>query len=230
MRNASQCATWAEARDGATGWRANSLAFVRHAWDLPADESSPQFEWESTPLIARHSDRLPPIGAPCFWKGPSPLGHAAIAVEYRCGTPSVACSDIAKLGRVDVVPLSRIEREWPSATWLGWTSVLQGRRLPLPVPNGVTRNVPSPYRQGGMVYRSHLRFGRRASDSVWNLQRALLRKGYGIGLPVPSGDYLVGTRAAVAAFQRSQGWSGRDADGLASRLTVTRLGLIWVAD
>lgn len=230
MRNASQAATWAEARDGTTGWGAKSLGFVRHAWDLPADESSPQFEWDSAPLIARHSDRKPPVGAPCFWKGPSPAGHVGITVEYRSGTPWVACTDLSKLGRVNVVALTRIEREWPSATWLGWSTVLQGRALPLPVPHSVIRKVPSPYRQGGLVYRSHLRFGRRESDSVWNLQRALLRKGYGIGLPAPTGDYLAGTRAAVAAFQRSQGWNGRDAEGLASRLTVARLGLIWVAD
>jgi peptidoglycan hydrolase-like protein with peptidoglycan-binding domain len=130
-----------------------------------------------------------------------------------------------------VVPMRKIEQVWPSAHWLGWTSQLQGKTLPLPVPQAVvTRVVASPYRQGGKVYRSQLRLGVRGSDSVWNLQRALIRKGFQTGLPSPTGDYLSGTRSAVAAFQRSQGWAGRDADGLAGRFTVVRLGLIWVQD
>lgn len=228
MRNASQAAAWAEARDGGIGWRSRSLSFVRQSWDLPPIDGSAQQEWDGVPLAARHGDRRPPVGAPCYWKGPTPDGHAAVVVEYRGETPYVASTDVVKWGRIDLVPLRRIERVWPSAHWLGWASALHGRPLPLPVP--ATRQLTSPYRLGGKVYRSHLRFGQRRSDSVWNLQRALIRKGFGIGTPVPTGDYLAATRAAVAAFQRSQGWSGRDADGLAGRFTIDRLGLLWVQD
>jgi hypothetical protein len=231
MRNATQAAAWAEVRDGSTGWRTTCLTLVRQAWDLPMYDTYAQLEWDAVPLSARHSDTRPPVGAPCFWKGPTAQGHAAIVVEYRGDVPYVATTDVLRLGRVDVVPMRKIEQVWPSAHWLGWTSQLQGKVLPLPVPHAVvTRVVASPYRQGGKVYRSDLRFGQRGSDSVWNLQRALIRKGFQTGSPAPTGDYLSGTRAAVAAFQRSQGWAGRDADGLAGRFTVVRLGLIWVQD
>lgn len=231
MRNASQAAAWAEIHEGAVGWRTTCLSLVRRAWDLPTQDSYPQLEWDSVPLTSRHSDTRPPVGAPCFWKGPTAQGHAGIVVEYRGAVPHIATTDVVRLGRVDVVPLRKIEQVWPSAHWLGWTSQLQGKCLPVPVPQVVVnRVVASPYRQGGKIYRSHLRIGQRESDSVWNLQRALIRRGFPTGAPAPTGDYLSGTRAAVAAFQRDQGWSGRDADGLAGRFTVVRLGLVWVQD
>ena len=231
MRDASQAAAWAEVHEGAVGWRTTCLSLVRRAWDLPTQDSYPQLEWDSVPLTSRHSDTRPPVGAPCFWKGPTAQGHAGIVVEYRGAVPHIATTDVVRLGRVDVVPLRKIEQVWPSAHWLGWTSQLQGKCLPVPVPQVVVnRVVASPYRQGGKIYRSHLRIGQRESDSVWNLQRALIRRGFPTGAPAPTGDYLSGTRAAVAAFQRDQGWSGRDADGLAGRFTVVRLGLVWVQD
>ena len=231
MRDASQAAAWAEVHEGAVGWRTTCLSLVRRAWDLPTQDSYPQLEWDTVPLTSRHSDTRPPVGAPCFWKGPTAQGHAGIVVEYRGAVPYIATTDVVRLGRVDVVPLRKIEQVWPSAHWLGWTSQLQGKCLPVPVPQVVVnRVVASPYRQGGKVYRSHLRIGQRDSDSVWNLQRALIRRGFPTGAPAPTGDYLSGTRAAVAAFQRDQGWSGRDADGLAGRFTVVRLGLVWVQD
>ena len=231
MRDASQAAAWAEVHEGAVGWRTTCLSLVRRAWDLPTQDSYPQLEWDTVPLTSRHSDTRPPVGAPCFWKGPTAQGHAGIVVEYRGAVPHIATTDVVRLGRVDVVPLRKIEQVWPSAHWLGWTSQLQGKSLPVPVPQVVVnRVVASPYRQGGKIYRSHLRIGQRDSDSVWNLQRALIRRGFPTGSPAPTGDYLSGTRAAVAAFQRDQGWSGRDADGLAGRFTVVRLGLVWVQD
>ncbi len=56
------------------------------------------------------------------------------------------------------------------------------------------------------------------------LQRALIARGYSI----PSGatGFLGSqTKAAVAAFQRSQGWRGSGADGIPGSLTLARLGL-----
>lgn len=56
------------------------------------------------------------------------------------------------------------------------------------------------------------------------LQRALIAKGFAIPSG-PTGWYGPETTKAVAAFQRSQGWSGRAADGLAGELTLRRLGV-----
>jgi murein DD-endopeptidase MepM/ murein hydrolase activator NlpD len=62
------------------------------------------------------------------------------------------------------------------------------------------------------VYWNKLRYGQRDSDSVRALQRELNAR-VGAGLPI-TGNYLAKTKAAVAKFQRSQGWSGSAADGL----------------
>ena len=229
MRTASQAAAWAEGQNGETGWRKQCLVFVRSAWDLPAQDASAQLEWNSIPASARHSTRRPPIGAPCFWKGPLPEGHAAIVVEYRDDVPYIASNDILVRGRVDIVPLSKIEQSWTSAQWLGWTTVLQGRSLPLGDTPETSRRSDG-FRQGRKVYRSKMHYGQKGSDSVWNLQRALIQHHYSIGVPGPTGNYLDGTRAAVTAYQSAQGWAGADADGIAGKSSITRLGLVWVED
>ena len=72
-----------------------------------------------------------------------------------------------------------------------------------------------------------MRFGQADSDSVWNLQVALLERG--LSIPAgPSDYYGPQTLAACAAFQRGQGWTGAAANGVAGPVTVSRLGLTWV--
>jgi hypothetical protein len=149
MRNATQAATWAEAHGGSTAWGGRSLAFVRHAWDLPGGDAVPEQEWDAAPDSCRHEDREPPVGAPCFWAGPCG-GQAGIVVEYRGHVPLVACGDMRRPGRIDVVPMDRIDYQW-----LGWTSVLGGRQLPLP--SGAAALLSSSYRHGRRAARSELR-------------------------------------------------------------------------
>ena len=65
--------------------------------------------------------------------------------------------------------------------------------------------------------------GARGAHIVW-LQRALLAN----GIAIPSGAtgwFGPETKAAVAAFQRAQGWSGSGANGVPGSLTLRRLGL-----
>jgi len=85
------------------------------------------------------------------------------------------------------------------------------------------------FRQGRKVYRSKMRFEQADSDSVWNVQNALIAK----GLPIEDGPtdfYGEAARAACQRFQEAQGWTGSDADGIAGPETTRRLGLIWVPD
>jgi peptidoglycan hydrolase-like protein with peptidoglycan-binding domain len=59
---------------------------------------------------------------------------------------------------------------------------------------------------------------------VKQLQLALMKR----GVRIPSGAtgyFGSQTRAAVAAFQRSQGWSGSGADGMPGPVTLARLGV-----
>ncbi|MGC0379236.1 peptidoglycan DD-metalloendopeptidase family protein [Streptomyces sp. SAI-229] len=70
---------------------------------------------------------------------------------------------------------------------------------------------------------SHVAFGRRDS-CVQALQKALIAKGYKIANGA-TGYYGDQTKAAVASFQRKQGWTGADADGLPGPRTFAGLGL-----
>jgi peptidoglycan hydrolase-like protein with peptidoglycan-binding domain len=77
------------------------------------------------------------------------------------------------------------------------------------------------------VLASKMQAGQQDSDSVRWLQEALNE--HGATLPV-TGNYGPQTVAACAEFQRSQGWAGPDADGIAGPETARRLGLTWVQD
>ena len=82
--------------------------------------------------------------------------------------------------------------------------------------------------QGGKVYASKMHLGATDSDSVRNLQIMLNEKENTEPILPVTGNYLELTVAKCAAFQRSCGWSGIDADGIAGPETVKRLGLTWV--
>ena len=64
------------------------------------------------------------------------------------------------------------------------------------------------------------------SDSVWNLQVALIARGFEFE-DGPTGFYGNHTRRCVEAFQRRRGWTGSDADGIAGPFTIDKLGLVW---
>ena len=62
------------------------------------------------------------------------------------------------------------------------------------------------------------------TEQTTRLQRALISAGYSIPAGA-TGKYGAQTTAAVAAFQRAQGWSGSQADGIAGPETLRRLGV-----
>lgn len=63
-----------------------------------------------------------------------------------------------------------------------------------------------------------------STSATRTLQRALISRGFSIPSG-PTGWYGPETTRAVAAFQRSQGWRGSGADGIAGALTLRRLGV-----
>lgn len=93
--------------------------------------------------------------------------------------------------------------------------------------NGGTSSTKEPTvestRNDGRVELNHLKYGKK-DWCVEELQRALIKRGYSI----PAGAthyYGDQTKAAVAKFQRAQGWTGEDADGIPGLATITKLGL-----
>ncbi len=65
---------------------------------------------------------------------------------------------------------------------------------------------------------------RLASAQVRTVQKALIKKGFTIPAGA-TGMYGAQTSAAMAAFQRSQGWSGSQADGAIGPESLRRLGV-----
>lgn len=84
------------------------------------------------------------------------------------------------------------------------------------------------YVDGKKVYRSRMEppvlgfVHVKDSNSIRNIQTALYMD--------VTGNYDEATWTAIAAFQRKQGWTGTDADGIPGKMTVERLGLVWVDD
>ncbi len=67
-----------------------------------------------------------------------------------------------------------------------------------------------------------------SAEQVRALQRALIARGFSIPAGA-TGTFGSQTKAAVAAFQRSQGWRGSGADGLPGPQTLSRLGVLATA-
>ena len=158
--------------------------------------------WDSA--VHRHpGDRRPPVGALACWTKEGRAGHIAIVVRSDGEDVRVASNDID--GVVGIVPLRYIEAQW-GLTYRGWAEP--------DFPQGVGTNpapCPRPRRLTD-VWWQRLAFGVTDSDSVRALQRRL--NATVRARLEATGAYDDTTRTAVAKFQRKQGWSGADADGL----------------
>jgi hypothetical protein len=171
-------------------------------------------------LLSRHRHREgpPPPGSIAYYgRGDCGSGHAVFVVEGG----KVWSNDILRAGKIDRVDWDVFIARWGLA-YRGWIDACPSGALPI-------RAKPDrdAYRQQRKVYRSRMRFGQSDSDSVWNLQLALMAAGFTL-TNGPSGFYGKRTREACRDFQKRQGWTGLDADGIAGRETVGRLGLTWV--
>lgn len=95
-----------------------------------------------------------------------------------------------------------------------------------PPPPPVKPPPPATWRQDKKVYESKMAKGQADSDSVWNVTAGLKEKGYWTA--AQTDDYTQAVVDAVAKFQRAQGWSGSDANGIVGPTTAARLGGVWV--
>lgn len=84
-------------------------------------------------------------------------------------------------------------------------------------------------RRDKCVYASAMHMGSADSDSVWNVQVALMLRGYSI--PAGPTDFFgKQTRDAVRQFQQDRGRTGKRATGIPDAGTVKALRLTWVDD
>ena len=152
-------------------------------------------------------------------RGPAPVQPAAARVRSPTtasrttapGTPCSRCNggfvwsnDILRRGRIDRVRWDVFQNRW-RLPYRGWISA--ARRRAARAAAGRRNDLPG-YRQGRKVYASKMRLEQDDSDSVWNLQVALIARGFEFENG-PTGYYGRHTRRCVAAFQRRRGWTGR---------------------
>jgi peptidoglycan hydrolase-like protein with peptidoglycan-binding domain len=222
MRTYSRAKTFAQHqhdRPRAAGWFNQCQAFSRQCVGAPPFGTSARLAFNAIPAAHRHTSSPPPAGSIAYYgRSDRGFGHAVFVIEGGF----VWSNDILRRGKIDRVKWNIFVPRWGLAYrgWIDWCP-----SGPLPVPRPTKSRVG--FRQGKKVYRSKMRFRQPDSDSVWNLQVALMAKAFKFA-DGPTGYYGTHTRAACAAFQRRQGWSGRNADGIAGPQTIRRLGLIWV--
>jgi len=223
MRTYAQAKEFAQQqhRAGSSSWLNLCQMFSRQCVGAPPFGASARLAFNNTAPEHRHRSGPPPAGAIAYYghrdRG---AGHAVFVVNGGF----VWSNDILRKGHIDRVRWNVFESRW-GLPYRGWISACPAGELPV---QRDADSAPS-YRQGRRVYRSRMRLGQDDSDSVWNLQVALIARGFEFE-DGPTGYYGNHTRRSVAAFQRRRGWSGADADGLAGPATIDKLGLLWVPE
>jgi GH25 family lysozyme M1 (1,4-beta-N-acetylmuramidase) len=201
-------------------WHNLCQLFSRQCVGAGSFGASARLAFNAIPSAAKHTSWPPPPGSIAYYghhdRG---FGHAVFVVEAGF----VWSNDILRRGGIDRVRWDVFQREW-GLPYRGWITACPSGRLPISADQPTAS-----FRQGGRVYASKLRFRQTDSDSVWNLQLALMDKGYSVGAG-PTGTFGPHTLAACAAFQGAQGWRGHQADGIPGPTTIRRLGLLWVDD
>lgn len=234
MRTYEQAKAFAlhQSRNPSQGWYKKCQVFSRQCVGAGPFGTSARLAFNDTPEEHKHKSFPPPPGSIAYYGPPdSGDGHAVFAVEGG----HIWSSDIRRPNMVDRVKWNVIQQEWSHHPYRGWIDHCPWGALPVqragqdPVQDTVSKLSSLGYRQAKKVFRSKMRFRQTDSDSVWNLQVALMAQ----KIPFddgPSGFYGAHTRNACAAFQTKQGWTGAGANGIAGPLTIKRLGLVWVAD
>jgi hypothetical protein len=204
----------------AGGWFNGCQMFARQSVGATPFGISARLAFENTPASARHSSHPPPPGSIAYYGRPGVgSGHAVFVVEGGY----VWSNDILRHAGIDRVNWNVFRDAW-NLPYRGWIDSCPSGTLPVQRAGRLAN-----YRQDGKIYSSKMHHGQADSDSVWNLQVALLAKGYKIP-GGPNAYYGAHTRTACAAFQRRQKWPGAGVDGIAGPETVRRLGLVWVDD
>ncbi|MDX6231605.1 MAG: hypothetical protein QOH68_556 [Nocardioidaceae bacterium] len=204
------------------GWFNMCQMFSRQCVGAPGFGGSAREAFNNVAAAHRHTSKPPPPGSIAYYgRADQGFGHAVFAVEGG----KVWSNDILRRGQIDRVDWDIFIPRWGLA-YRGWIDTCPAGPLPVKKLAGASP-AKEGYRQQRKVYRSKMRFRQDDSDSVWNLQLALMAA----GLPFthgPTGYYGERTRRACATYQRRQGWTGDDANGIAGPESVRRLGLVWL--
>jgi hypothetical protein len=208
--------------DGTGTWQGKCQMYARSCvgaapWGTPRTALG---AWNAIPASHKILGKVV-NGADVYFDDPNRSGEAGHAV-FGLANGYVSSTDILRTGKVDVVHHTLISSKWGLRLLgsINWT------------PSGAINLAPTSakppvytYKQGKKVYSSKMHLGVINSDSVWNVSLALQQRHY---LNPPGDDYTPTLKDKVASFQRNQGWSGAQADGIVGPMTAAHLGLIWV--
>jgi hypothetical protein len=205
-------------RSGSGSWHNLCQLFSRQCVGASPFGASARDAFNATDVKARHTTTPPPPGSIAYYGfHDHGAGHAVFAVNGGF----VWSNDILRRGQIDRVRWDVFVSRW-RLPYRGWISACPTGELP------VQEHADGPtYRQSKRVYRSKMRLEQDDSDSVWNLQVALMARGFEFQNG-PTGYYGRHTSRCVATYQHHRGWSGGDADGVAGQQTIDTLGLVWV--
>jgi hypothetical protein len=201
----SRLSCWGPGRGGPwTGVAAaDSLHLVGWSTEVESLGRIPDFTPQQFESLGRQNAALLSLGIP-----------AANEINHKAWTSCVGGHPVDVAGRKDDT-LYHIE--------ILRANTLKYVTAPKPIPKPP---VQLAYRQGKKVFSNKMHAGQTNSDSVWNICLSLHAKGYYKGVVVD--DYTPDVVAACSKFQHAQGWSGKDANGIAGPETTKRLGCVWV--
>lgn len=221
MRTLEQAKEFAKQQHAraAIDWTRKCQMFARQCVGAPSFGATAREAFNGIADEHKHESFPPPAGSIAYYGfRDRDAGHAVFAVPGGF----VWSTDILRPGQIDRVKWDVFVHGRWKLPYRGWISACPAGQLPVQA-----LDQEPTYRQGRRVYRSKMRLGQDDSDSVWNIQVALIARGFDFENG-PSGYYGKHTRDCVAAFQRRKGWTGANADGIAGPVTVDRLGLVWV--
>lgn len=232
--NQNQATAWSWVPRGTYDIRQTGMCIgvTRQSWGIPPLGASALIAWRNVPHNMRHvtAPSQVPMGAICYglhgeYGQPAyQYGHAWLSVgNGKCLSTDYGGSGTWTEQAVNLPRWTGVN----DVTWSAWTpfGMLPLVAVPLPPKPAPAPGAPG-WRQGKKIYKSKMHLGQQNSDSVWNVTVGLHAHGY---WPHPyADDYGNTLRDAVAAFQRKQGWSGQQADGIPGPLTVARLGGVYV--
>lgn len=116
----------AESAHPTADWQDKCLQGVRTWLNIPPLYTTARVAFSHVPPSERSAHTVPPPGHPCFFQTSNAAWHVTLSdVEPWF----VWSSDILRVGKWDKVPKSLIQSKW-GATWLGWTSSLNGLLIP----------------------------------------------------------------------------------------------------
>lgn len=113
-------------KNGPSIWHNLCQKFARTALGAPGGAASARLAWLGLTDRQRRGEnnRTPPAGVPVYFKLNTPYWHAAISA----GKGYVWSTDIVRIGQVDKVSISYLERRW-NAEYLGWATHINGHRV-----------------------------------------------------------------------------------------------------